>query len=64
MLENLNGPLIAFMDDDIVLAGMASIATLARRAQELGPKLGWVAPYCINAGSARGFLKETAPHEG
>lgn len=61
LLENLTGPLIAFMDDDIVLAGMAAIASLARRAEELGPSLGWVAPYCINAGSARGFLKDR-PH--
>src|SRR5215211_3953512 len=61
LLENLTGPLIAFMDDDIVLAGMAAIASLARRAVELGPALGWVAPYCVNAGSARGFLKDT-PH--
>src|SRR5262252_11064998 len=29
LLENLTGPLIAFMDDDIVLAGMAAISTLA-----------------------------------
>src|SRR5436309_8586812 len=42
LLQNLTGPLIAFMDDDIVLAGMAAIASLARRASELGPKLGWV----------------------
>jgi hypothetical protein len=61
LLENLTGPLIAFMDDDIVLAGTSSIASLARRATELGPRLGWVAPYCVNAGSARGFLKDT-PH--
>ena len=49
------------MDDDIVLAGTTSIATLAHRAAELGPGLGWVAPFCVNAGSARGFLKDT-PH--
>jgi len=61
LLENLNGPLVAFMDDDIVLANMVAIASLARRAAELGPRLGWVAPYCVNAGSARGFLKDT-PH--
>ena len=61
LLENLTGPLIAFMDDDIVLAGMAALASLARRAEELGPKLGWVAPYCVNAGSARGFLRDR-PH--
>jgi len=61
LLKNLTGPLIAFMDDDIVLAGTTSLASLARRAEELGPNLGWVAPYCINAGSARGFLKDR-PH--
>src|SRR4051794_242178 len=61
LLENLTGPLLAFMDDDIVLANMVAIASLARRARELGPQLGWVAPYCVNAGSARGFLKDR-PH--
>jgi Glycosyl transferase family 2 len=61
LLKSLTGPLIAFMDDDVVLAGMAAMAALARRAEELGPKLGWVAPYCVNAGSARGFLKDS-PH--
>jgi hypothetical protein len=61
LLENLTGPLLAFMDDDIVLAGTSSIASLARRAAELGPRLGWVAPNCINAGSARGFLRDR-PH--
>src|SRR5260370_40972886 len=61
LLKTVIGPLIAFMDDDIVLAGMAAIASLARRATELGPRLGWVAPYCVNAGSARGFLRDT-PH--
>jgi hypothetical protein len=61
LLENLTGPLLAFMDDDIVLAGTASMASLARRAAELGPRLGWVAPLCVNAGSARGFLRDR-PH--
>src|SRR5215831_17941124 len=61
LLENLTGPLIAFMDDDIVLAGMAAMASLAQRAAVLGPQLGWVAPLCVNAGSARGFLKDR-PH--
>jgi hypothetical protein len=61
LLENLTGPLIAFMDDDIVLAGTGAVASLARRAEELGPRLGWVAPLCVNAGSARGFLKDR-PH--
>jgi DNA-binding transcriptional ArsR family regulator len=61
LLENLSGPLLAFMDDDIVLAGVSAIASLAQRAVELGPGLGWVAPYCVNAGSARGFLRDK-PH--
>ena len=61
LLESLTGPRIAFMDDDIVLVGGAAIATLARRANELEPRLGWVAPYCVNAGSARGFLRDR-PH--
>ncbi len=60
LLENLTGPLLAFMDDDIVLAGTA-MATLTKRAVELDDKLGWVAPLCVNAGNARGFLRDT-PH--
>src|ERR1051326_4483222 len=36
LLENLTGPLLAFMDDDIVLAGSTAMASLARRAIELG----------------------------
>src|SRR5260370_13604913 len=61
LLESLTGPLLAFMDDDIVLASMAAMASLARRADELGPRCGWVAPFCVNAGGARGFLKDR-PH--
>ena len=60
LLENLTGPLLAFMDDDVVLPG-TGLASLARRARELGPALGWVAPHCVNAGSARGFLRDL-PH--
>src|SRR6266705_1976716 len=45
LLESLTGPRLAFMDDDIVLASMAAMASLARRAAELGPQLGWVAPF-------------------
>jgi hypothetical protein len=60
LLENLTGPLLAFMDDDVVLPGSA-IANLARRAEALGPRLGWVAPHCVNAGSSRGFLRDR-PH--
>src|SRR5437868_7884227 len=52
LLESLTGPLLAFMDDDIVLASMAAMASLARRAIALGPRLGWVAPFCVNAGGA------------
>ena len=61
LLENLTGPMIAFMDDDVVLTGMGALASLAHRADELGPRLGWVAPYCVNAGTSRGFLKDR-PH--
>jgi hypothetical protein len=60
LLENLTGSLLAFMDDDVVLPGTA-MASLARRACELEPHLGWVAPHCVNAGSARGFLRDR-PH--
>jgi hypothetical protein len=60
LLENLTGPLLACMDDDVVLPGSA-LATLAQRALALGKDLGWVAPHCVNAGSARGFLRDL-PH--
>src|SRR5262249_24088901 len=60
LLEALPGPLLAFMDDDVVLPGNA-LATLAQRAAALGPELGWVAPHCVNAGSSRGFLRDR-PH--
>lgn len=60
LLDNLTGSLLAFMDDDVVLPGSA-MANLARRACELGPSLGWVAPHCVNAGSSRGFLRDR-PH--
>ncbi len=60
LLELLTGPMLAFMDDDVVLPGNA-LATLAERAAVLGPELGWVAPHCVNAGSSRGFLRDL-PH--
>jgi hypothetical protein len=60
LLDVLTGPLLAFMDDDVVLPGSA-LATLAARAAALGPNLGWVAPHCVNAGSSRGFLRDR-PH--
>lgn len=60
LLEELTGPLLAFMDDDVVLPGNA-LSGLVQRAIELGSSLGWVAPNCVNAGSARGFLRER-PH--
>jgi hypothetical protein len=60
LLDNLTGPLLAFMDDDIVLPG-TGMAALSARAAALGDQLGWVAPHCVNAGSARGFLKDL-PH--
>jgi hypothetical protein len=52
--------MLAFMDDDIVLTGTA-MASLTRRALQLGDNLGWVAPFCVNAGNARGFLRDQ-PH--
>lgn len=60
LLESLSGPLLAFMDDDVVLPGTA-VAALARRAEDLGAQLGWVAPHCVNAGSSRGLLRDR-PH--
>src|ERR1700704_750635 len=39
LLKNLDGPLVAFMDDHIVLANMLAIASLARRARGLGARL-------------------------
>lgn len=60
LLENLSGPLVAFMDDDVVLPGTA-LAVLTQRAVELGSALGWVAPHCVNAGASRGFLRDR-PH--
>src|SRR5450432_1905815 len=50
LLESMRGPLLAFMDDDIVLAGSTAMAALERRVIDLGRDLGWVAPYCVNAG--------------
>lgn len=60
LLENLSGPLIAFMDDDVVLPG-AALTQLVEHAASLGDRLGWVAPNCVNAGSSRGFLRDV-PH--
>src|ERR1051325_7147324 len=60
LLENLTGARLAFMDDDVVLPG-SGMANLARAAEELGPRLGWVAPHFVNAGSSRGFLRDK-PH--
>jgi hypothetical protein len=61
LLESLTGPRLAFMDDDVVLANTTALASLAQRADALAAQLGWVAPYCVNAGSARGFLRDQ-PH--
>jgi hypothetical protein len=58
--DYLTGPLLAFMDDDVVLPGNG-IAQLAARAVSHGDNLGWVAPWCVNAGSSRGFLRDK-PH--
>ena len=54
LLEQLRGPHICFMDDDVVLPA-SSMTRIAERAfsREV---YGYVAPTCVNAGSSRGFL--------
>ena len=54
LLENLKGPNICYMDDDVVIAAgsFGRIMELARRT----PDFGYIAPKCVNAGATRGFL--------
>lgn len=54
LLEQLNGPHVCFMDDDVVLPS-ASLARMAGGAFESGT-YGYIAPTCVNAGVSRGFL--------
>jgi hypothetical protein len=59
LLEQLTGPHICFMDDDVVLPS-ASIASMAQQAFATRD-YGYIAPTCVNAGSSRGFLSNR-PH--
>jgi hypothetical protein len=54
LLEQLTGPHICFMDDDVVLPS-SSLKAIAERAFASGA-YGYVAPTCVNAGVSRGFL--------
>lgn len=54
LLDQLRGPHVCFMDDDVVLPS-ASLARMAASAFESGT-YGYIAPTCVNAGVSRGFL--------
>ena len=54
LLEQLGGPHVCFMDDDVVLPS-ASLARMAASAFASGV-YGYIAPTCVNAGVSRGFL--------
>jgi hypothetical protein len=54
LLEQLTGPHVCFMDDDVVMPS-SSLAHMAERAASLGT-FGYIAPTCVNAGASRGFL--------
>jgi hypothetical protein len=59
LLESMTGPHTCFLDDDIVLPS-STFATLAATAFQAGA-YGYIAPVCLNAGAARGFLADR-PH--
>jgi hypothetical protein len=54
LLEQLVGPHICFMDDDVVMPS-SSMARMAEQAFANGT-FGYIAPTCVNAGASRGFL--------
>jgi hypothetical protein len=54
LLEQLTGPHLCFMDDDVVLPS-SSMARMAEQAFAIG-SYGYIAPTCVNAGASRGFL--------
>ncbi len=54
LLEQLSGPHICFMDDDVVLPS-SSMTRMAAQAFANGV-YGYIAPTCVNAGASRGFL--------
>jgi glycosyl transferase family 2 len=54
LIEQLTGPHVCFMDDDVVLPS-ASLARMAEQAFAL-ERYGYIAPTCVNAGASHGFL--------
>src|SRR6266571_9337066 len=54
LLEQLKGPHLCFMDDDVVLPS-SSMTRMAAQAFANGV-YGYIAPTCVNAGASRGFL--------
>jgi hypothetical protein len=54
LIEQLRGPHLCFMDDDIVLPS-SSLARMCAQAFA-SPGYGYIAPTCVNAGTSRGFL--------
>ena len=61
LLENLTGPAAGVHGRRRRAGRAVSIASLTRRAVELGPRPGLGGPLCVNAGNARGFLRDQ-PH--
>lgn len=59
LLERLTGPHVCFMDDDVVMPS-SSLRRMADFAFKTSV-YGYIAPTCVNAGSARGFLADR-PH--
>jgi hypothetical protein len=56
LLEQLTGPHVCFMDDDVVLPS-ASLIRMADWAFGQA-EYGYIAPTCVNAGVSRGFLSD------
>ncbi len=56
LLEQLTGPHVCFMDDDVVLPS-ASLTRMAEWAFARA-SYGYIAPTCVNAGVSRGFLAD------
>ena len=54
LLEQMTGPHVCFMDDDVVLPS-ASLERMAAQAFA-SETYGYIAPTCVNAGVSRGFL--------
>jgi hypothetical protein len=54
LIEELTGPHVCFMDDDVMLPSI-SLARMAEQAFA-GEGYGYIAPTCVNAGTSRGFL--------